>query len=215
MGRPKKTEKGSVTTRERIFQQALELFATNGYDAVSVRDITSALHLNEATLYIHYRNKAALLEEILDRLQKRLIEPGFKAPTMEMFTASVEFDPAEFLIDGAAQFFSRADRNTLLTWRMLMISQYRYESARTTVEEHLLNTPVRFFTSLLKNMQSAGQISSGIDSSSAGRIIAALFFDYSFRSNLNAAWNEKSDEEFSRLKSDLITLTKWLKGGKK
>lgn len=215
MGRPKKSEQGAIPTRERIFQQALELFATKGYDAVSVRDITRALHLNEATLYIHYKSKSALLSEILERLEKRLIEPGFRNPPSKMFTASAGFDPADFLIDGATQFFSRADRGTLLTWRMLMISQYRYESARTTVEEHLLNTPVRFFTLMLKNMQSAGQISSDIDCSSAGRIIAALFFDYSFRANLNAAWSEKSDEEFFSLKSDLRTLTEWLKGGTK
>ena len=212
MGRPQKSEQGPIPTRERIFQQALELFATQGYDAVSVRDITRALNLNEATLYIHYKNKAALLEEILERLQKTLIEPGFRVPPAETFSEHEDFDLAEYLIEGAAQFFSRADRTTLLTWRMLMISQYRFESARTTLEEQLLGTPLHFFTALLENMQSAGLLRRELDCSSAGRIIAALFFDYSFRSNLKAAWNERSDAEFSKLKADLKTITAWIEG---
>mgnify|MGYP006310819607 FL=1 len=120
MGRPKKTEQGPVATKERIFQKALELFAAKGYDAVSVRDITRALHLNEASLYNHYRNKSALLDVILERLKNNLIDPGFRVPPVDMFASAGEFDAANYLIEGATRFFGRTDQATLLTWRMLM-----------------------------------------------------------------------------------------------
>lgn len=96
-----------------------------------------------------------------------------------------------------------------------MISQYRHESARRSMEEHLLNAPVGFFAEILKRMQSAGRIRADVNCESAGRIIAATFFDYSFRSNLKAAWNEGHgevesdrigdviDEEFDRLAEEL------------
>mgnify|MGYP006295660957 CR=1 FL=1 len=213
MGRPKKAEQGPVSTKERIFKRALELFAAKGYDAVSVRDITKSLHLNEATLYIHYKNKSTLLDEILERLQKNLIDPGFRVPPAEMFAADGGVDPAEYLVEGATRFFDRTDRDTLLTWRMLMISQYRYEAARSTVEEQLLNAPQRFFSALLQHMQSAGCIAETVDCRSAGRIIAAMFFEYSFRANLKAAWDEESDEDFSRLKEDVRSIAEWLQAG--
>ncbi len=210
MGRPKKTEQGPVSTKERIFQKALELFAAKGYDAVSVRDITRALNLNEASLYNHYKNKSALLHVILERLQNNLIDPGFRVPPVEMFVSAGEFDPAEYLIEGAKRFFGRTDRDTLLTWRMLMISQFCYEEARLTIEEQLLDAPTRFLTALLENMQAAGRIPGNVDCRSGGRILSALFFDYSFRANLKAAWDEQSDEEFSRLKEDLRSIANWL-----
>lgn len=213
MGRPKKTDQGPVSTKERIFQKALELFAAKGYDAVSVRDITKSLHLNEATLYIHYKNKSTLLDEILERLQKNLIDPGFRVPPVEMFAADGGFNPAEYLVEGAKRFFDRTDRDTLLTWRMLMISQYRYKAARATVEGQLLNAPQRFFSALLQNMQTAGCIAGHIDCRSAGRILAAMFFEYSFRANLKAAWNEHSEEEFAGLKEDLRYFAEWLQAG--
>ncbi len=215
MGRPTKTEQGPVSTKERIFQKALELFAAKGFDAVSVRDITRALHLNEASLYNHYKNKSALLYVILERLKNNLIDPGFRLPPVETFATDEDFVLADYLIEGARRFFGRADRETLLTWRMLMISQYRYETARTTIEEQLLNAPRDFLTALLENMQSAGRIAAPVDCRSAGRILAALFFDYSFRANLKAAWNEESDEEFSRLKEDVRSVTEWLQAGLK
>jgi len=101
MGRPKKSELGPVPTKERILQKALELFATRGYDAVSVRDITNPLELNQATLYIYYKNKAALLDAIFKRLEERLIEPGFVVPPVKYFSAMESFNLATFLIEGA------------------------------------------------------------------------------------------------------------------
>jgi len=203
MGRPKKSEIGPIPTRERLFNKALELFALKGFEAVSVREITRALNLNEATLYIHYKNKSDLLNTILERFEKTLISPGFQVPPPETFGDDEEFSLAEILIEGGKNFFAHADRITLLIWRMLMISQYRYKPARSNLEEQILNPPIRFFTGMLENMKTAGKIRPNANCQSAGRIIAAMFFDYSFRSNLKAAWDEISEQEFVWLTEDL------------
>jgi AcrR family transcriptional regulator len=52
------------TTRERILAVALELFASRGYSATSVRDITEHLGMTKASLYYHFASK----EDILDAL---------------------------------------------------------------------------------------------------------------------------------------------------
>lgn len=192
-----------MPTKERILNTALELFALKGYDAVSVRDITGALGLNEASLYNHYKNKWNLFETILNRLNERLIQPGFKSLPREFFQGEEPFDLGGFLIKGAEYFFSRADREVLLTWRILMMNQYRYEEARDSVRELLLNPPCRFFTEILTVLKEAGKVRSGIDCESGGRVIASLFFDYSFRSNLSAAWEEKDSRMFEKLADDL------------
>lgn len=203
MGRPKKSDMGSVPTEERILQKALELFALKGYDAVSVRDITTPLGLNQATLYIYYKNKAALLDAIFRRLEEKLINPGFSVPPPEFFAEMETFDLATFLIAGAKRFFGRTDQETRFTWRLLMMSQYQHEVARHSMEIQVLDAPMRHFAALLDSIKAAGLIKDEVDTVSAGRIIATMFFEYSFRANLAAAWEEKHDHVFDRLCEDL------------
>ena len=55
------------TTKDKIRQTALMLFADRGYEAVSVRDIAEALALSKGALYRHYTDKRAILDAILER----------------------------------------------------------------------------------------------------------------------------------------------------
>ncbi len=206
MSRPKKSEMDPTPTKERLYQKALELFSVKGFDAVSVRTITRSLGLNEATLYIYYKNKSALLAEILSRLEQKLIVPGFVVPPPDYFRTKENFDLHSFLMKGAEIFFSRADTEILMIWRMLMISQYSYASARESIEKHLLNTPVHFFSSMIGNLSEAGLVSQDINSDALGRIIGSIFFDYSFRSNLKHAWGEEKDEDFKHLSQEIEQL---------
>ncbi len=204
MGRPRQSKTGQDSTRERILQTAIRLFAERSYEAISIRDITGTLGVNEATLYNHFKNKEDLLNAILQRLDETLITPGFSTLPPEIFRGEGPFDLAGFLINGAERFFTSAERNDILpTWRILMMNQYRYESAHNSVQKHILDAPLRFFTQILENLKAEGRIKNDIDCGSAGRIIAAIFFDYSFRSNLDIAWDRIHDGDLSKLRTDL------------
>lgn len=203
MGRPRKADAGDVPTKERLFNRALELFAVKGFESVSVREITASLGLNEATLYIHFKNKAALVEEIFNRFESKVISSGFKRPPSNLYNGHSSIDIAATFIEGARHFFMQADREVLLIWRTLMISQYRHEPARQVIEKHVLATPVWFFTEMCMNMQKAQIISQTHDCRNLGRIIASIFFDYSFRSNLKAAWNEDTEPDFEILAEEI------------
>lgn len=203
MGRPKKSSSDQLPTRERILRQATELFAGHAYEAVSVRDITGSLGLNEASLYNHYQSKAALFDTILKRLGERFLNPAFAPIPAELFEKEGPFDLERFLVDGARQFFSKADEETVLTWRILMINQYRYDAARRTLVNGILDAPVRFFEDALEKLRERDKIRRDADCETAARLIASVFFEYSFRSNLARAWDQSSDEEFQRLRPQL------------
>lgn len=53
------------TTHERILAAAAALFVARGYASVSMREISQQLHLSKAALYHHFRDKQALLLEVL------------------------------------------------------------------------------------------------------------------------------------------------------
>lgn len=203
MGRPRTRDLGPVPTKERILQRALELFAERGFDAVSVRQIVSSLGLTEATLYAHYRNKGALLEAIFERLEERLISPGFTPPSVDDVREDMPVDIASYIVEGARRFFSRTDRETMLTWRLLMVSQYHLEAARASVKQHLLEAPMRFFQIMIESMQQAGMARWDVDAHAVARILAAVFFQHSFEANLEAAWELEARDFYDALREEL------------
>jgi AcrR family transcriptional regulator len=58
----------SGSTRERILDIALELFAEQGYDKTSLRDIAERLGTTKAALYYHFERKQDILLELHLRL---------------------------------------------------------------------------------------------------------------------------------------------------
>lgn len=58
---------GETGTRGRILDAAEDLFAAQGFAGVSVRMISGAVGLNQASIYNHFPSKQALYEAVLDR----------------------------------------------------------------------------------------------------------------------------------------------------
>jgi AcrR family transcriptional regulator len=55
-------------TRQRALDVALELFAEQGYEKTSLREIAERLDVTKAALYYHFASKEALLAGIIDSL---------------------------------------------------------------------------------------------------------------------------------------------------
>ena len=53
-------------TREKIQEVALELFAEQGYDKTSLREIAERLDVTKAALYYHFRTKDDILASLFD-----------------------------------------------------------------------------------------------------------------------------------------------------
>jgi AcrR family transcriptional regulator len=59
-------------TRERIIAAARDMFAHEGYDAVTMRAIAKRIGLTPTAIYHHFRNKSALLTELCEQDFERL-----------------------------------------------------------------------------------------------------------------------------------------------
>ena len=56
-------------TKEEILDAALNLFSQKGFSTVSIRDICSVVNIKESTVYYHFQNKEAILNEILKQFE--------------------------------------------------------------------------------------------------------------------------------------------------
>ncbi|MFC8127764.1 TetR/AcrR family transcriptional regulator [Streptomyces sp. NPDC057302] len=61
-------------TRQRIQDVALELFAEQGYEKTSLREIAERLEVTKAALYYHFKTKEDILTSIFEDLTKPIDE---------------------------------------------------------------------------------------------------------------------------------------------
>ncbi|AXQ29122.1 TetR/AcrR family transcriptional regulator [Solimonas sp. K1W22B-7] len=84
-----KREQNKVANRATILDSARRLFAEQGYDAVTIRDVIRATPLASGTFYNYFPDKESLLrslvEERLGELTDRLIQARRTADDMEQF----------------------------------------------------------------------------------------------------------------------------------
>ncbi|MGD9560600.1 MAG: TetR/AcrR family transcriptional regulator, partial [Oscillospiraceae bacterium] len=53
-----------ISTKERIFRKSIHLFAEDGFDSVSMRQIATACGIQPASIYNHYPAKEEILQSI-------------------------------------------------------------------------------------------------------------------------------------------------------
>ena len=63
-----------MSTKEKILDAALTLFAENGYDGTSVEQIASIVGIKAPSLYKHYKGKEDILNALIDSAEARYEE---------------------------------------------------------------------------------------------------------------------------------------------
>jgi AcrR family transcriptional regulator len=64
MGVRERREREKDATRRKILDAARELFAQQGYEAVSLRRIADAIEYSPTAIYVHFKDKADLMKEL-------------------------------------------------------------------------------------------------------------------------------------------------------
>ena len=105
------TKPDNAETRERILLAAEHLFAEQGYDSTSIRDITAEAECNVAAVNYHFGGKDKLYVETFRRLLVDLRDRRISSmrrdmsdvtdPTLEYFLESFANSFLEPLVDGS------------------------------------------------------------------------------------------------------------------
>ena len=86
MGTKERRAREKAQLRQRILVAARELFVTEGYENVSMRKIANKIEYSPTTIYLHFKDKADLLDSVcketllnllntLERLKKEKSDP--------------------------------------------------------------------------------------------------------------------------------------------
>ena len=142
-------------TKERILLTALELFARDGYEAVSVSDIAGALGMTKAALYRHYRNKRHIFESILQRMEQRDAEQArdhaLPEGTPEEMEAAYEAASLGDAVGFAKAMFRYWTEDPFASRfrRMLTLEQFRDPEMGKLYQQYLAAGPLSYTADLL------------------------------------------------------------------
>lgn len=63
-----------MTTKKRIIDEALTLFSTRGFNAVTVEEIANAVGIKAPSLYKHFKSKQYIFNAIIEEMQSRYLQ---------------------------------------------------------------------------------------------------------------------------------------------
>jgi AcrR family transcriptional regulator len=147
-----------VTTKEKILTAALQLFAKDGYEAVSVSMISGALGMTKGALYKHYANKRDIFDHIVTRMEERDAKRAadFELPegTLEEMPEKYRIASIDRLIEySKAQFtYWTEDKFSSSFRRMLTLEQYRSKEMNRLYQQYLASGPLGYVTDLLGSL---------------------------------------------------------------
>ena len=148
-------------TKEKILRTALHLFAQDGYEAVSVSQIASALGMTKSALYKHYKNKQDIFDQIVVEMERQDAgrANGFDLPEdtrQENAEAYRAASLQQLLAFSKAQMrYWTCDAFASEFRRMLTLEQYRNEQMQQLYQQYLGAGPLGYVTDLLLSLSVA------------------------------------------------------------
>ncbi len=146
--------KDAATNKEKILSIAIELFSQKGYSCVSMREIAASVGIKAASIYNHYKNKEAILEEIMLFFRQQLHEHVYPA-----FDIGDCLDVREFirkLTMANDTFFS--DPVYAQIGSILLQEQFQNDKIRQMLLEELIQYPRDKISSYFEQLMRAGKM---------------------------------------------------------
>ena len=139
-------------TKYEILEASLNLFSTQGFEATSISQIASAVGIRKASLYSHFENKQAILDELVREVLEQYAEHSVFAKTdWEKDTDNLPMTPDEAvkMIVGQIQYIIH-DPYISKARKMLVIEQFQNpELAKLQTKQNYLDV-LGYFTGLIK-----------------------------------------------------------------
>ena len=142
-----------MSTKQRILDEALTLFAENGYDGTGVDLIAERVGIKGPSLYKHYKGKEEILNALIDAAEERYEEYFGSEKHIGKLPQSRE----EF-IKVTMERISFTMRDPIIRKiRMLLVQeQFRNERISEVTTRHQLDGIQRMFAKIIKGMMDEG-----------------------------------------------------------
>ena len=140
-------------TKSRILDEALVMFAENGYKGTNLRDLAAQLGLSKSALYKHYKSKEDIWNCLLDRMESYYAEHFGSESNLPPQPKSCE----ELLVVTMQMIrFTVNDPKIIPTRKLLLTEQFHDERVKKLATKHFLEGTQKIFAVIFEKMMADG-----------------------------------------------------------
>ncbi|MGL9730347.1 hypothetical protein IGI44_003765 [Enterococcus sp. DIV0756] len=154
-------------TKEIILFTALELFADNGYEGVTMRDIAAGVGIMQSSLYKHYKSKQEIFDSLIEKMRSQFgnIVSSLGLPDKPVEEMAKEYGERghAFLVElsiSAFNFYS-SDPHASQFRKMLSIERYSNEKINRIYLDLYIDSALTYQKALFTEMMRQGYIREG------------------------------------------------------
>ena len=142
-----------MTTRDKILNETLTLFAENGYDGTSVEQIAENVGIKAPSLYNHFKGKEDILKALIDMAEARYEE--FFGSDRQI--GKLPENKEEFIQSAVQRVaFTMNDPMIRKMRKFLVREQFRSERFAEMTTKHQLNGIQGMYAKIIKGMMGQG-----------------------------------------------------------
>ena len=138
-------------TKQEILEAALELFSVQGFEATSISQIASAVGIRKASLYSHFENKQAILDELVKEVLERYAAHSVFAKTdwgKDSDNLPMTPDDSVQMIKGQIRYILH-DPHISKARKMLVIEQFQNPELAKLQTKQNYSDVLEYFTGLI------------------------------------------------------------------
>ena len=152
--------KGRRNTKEEILNTSIELFSEYGISAVSIRDITKRVGINESSLYNHYKNKDEILKVIIGKFRHDFGR-AFSADAGDLRSRMEGIGPEVFFQHHVLDLRDRMSPTVQKIWKIIYLEMFRDKRVRDFFVNEALKVSSSFYEKVFEIMAEKGLIKAG------------------------------------------------------
>lgn len=148
-----------MTTKERIVDEALTLFATKGFNGTSVKNIAGAVGIKDSSLYKHFTSKKEILDTVVQQMRSRMedMSKAIGLPDEQNYGAAakaygnLDLEGLVSLSKNVLRFYLK-DSYVSRFWGLATIEQYQNEEIYQVYRKIFMEESITYQTALFKEM---------------------------------------------------------------
>lgn len=171
-----------LTTKEKILDVSIDLFAKKGFKDVTVREIAEAVGIKASSLYKHYESKEDILESIFVMFKEKIGQTVFPKEELRQYINTVS--PERYLNESF-------DKFKQVMWapevvkiaKIITIEQQRNQSVRQLFVREFIEIPnqiVQYAFDLMVDNGSIDPIDTRVLAEEYNSYIISLYFEQNF-----------------------------------
>lgn len=202
-----------MTTKEKITEEALALFAQKGYKGTSVKNIADAVGIKDASLYNHFKSKQEIFDSIVELimihisgLSKTLGMPQYdnQYTSASSFYEKLDLEGLKDLSREVFVFYL-TDPYISKFWRIAHMEQYTNPQIYTMFRKIFMENAISYQEQLFKEMMEQGVFYQGDAKAAAVSfyspiyLLLSMYSDQPERKDEALEMLDRQIEEFFRI----------------